>query len=337
MFYERLDKKSVRCRLCPHVCRIGHDYRGKCGVRENRAGTLFTLNYGRAISAAIDPIEKKPLYHFLPCTFTYSIAAAGCNLFCEFCQNWEISQQPKPKNPIVGQRLPPKQAVQKAISSKSRSISYTYTEPTIFFEYAYETAKLAKQNGLKNIFVTNGYTTKEAIDKISTYLDAANVDLKGFSDDYYKKVCGGRFQPVIDAIRQYHDNGVFLEITTLLVPGHNDDAKMIRAMARFIRSLDNNIPWHISRFYPQYNMQGIPAADMSAVYKAVEIGKTMGLNHVYAGSVPGQDFQSTFCPKCRHKVIRRTGSIFESSGLKDGRCPSCGMKINIVGGETNGP
>ena len=226
--------------------------------------------------------------------------------------------------------MPPEEIVDKALEAGCKSISYTYTEPTIFFEYAYETARLATAAGLKNVFVTNGYITEEAIAKISDFLDAANIDLKGFSEDYYRKVCGGGFQPVLDAIRSYHKRGVFVEITTLIVPGHNENPEMLKRMADFIASVSVEIPWHISRFHPDYMMQDVPATDVEAIHKAAEIGKQAGLKYIYSGNVYGDDLESTYCPGCKKRLIRRTGFSSGSIDINDNACPYCGERINLV-------
>ena len=237
---------------------------------------------------------------------------------------------PHDYGPITGEETTPEEVVQDAIAHGCKSISYTYTEPTIFFEFAYETAKLAREEGLLNTFVTNGYTTKEAIDTISPYLDAVNVDLKGFTEEFYHNVCGGRLRPVEDAIRQYHDNGVWVEVTTLLVSGHNDSKFMLDQMADFIVSIDAAIPWHISRFHPSYKMRDAEPTKISTIHKAVEIGRQHGIKYIYSGNVPGDDYESTFCPECGAKVISRSGFYTIKNNLTEGACPSCGKKIDGV-------
>lgn len=330
MFYRKLKNSIVQCSLCPHHCVIKPSYRGRCGVRENTAGRLYSLNYGKAVSVAIDPVEKKPLFHFMPGTMSYSIAAAGCNLFCEFCQNWGISQQPKSGNRVAGRALQPKKIVEDALAYGCKSISYTYTEPTIFFEYAYEIARLARRKGLKNIFVTNGYTTLEPIDAISRYLDAANVDLKGFSDEFYRKACGARLEPVLDAIERYHEKNVFLEITTLIVPGHNDSTKKLSEIAKFIAGLGPEIPWHVSRFYPNYMKHDILPTPEKTLIKAAEIGKKAGLKHVYIGNLPQNYYIDSYCPRCNSKIIERSGYHVKRMAIDGGRCMYCKEKINVI-------
>lgn len=284
-FYQKRDNGKIKCSLCPHACLIKEGARGLCGVRENDKGLLYSLVHGLAIVASVDPIEKKPLYHFLPKTHTYSIASVGCNLSCDFCQNWEISQSPKPDKKIEGVELPPEEVVDNALKKGCASISYTYTEPTIFFEYAYETAKIAHHKGLKNIFVSNGFINVDPIRIISKYLDAINIDLKGFSNDHYLRICGGRLSPILKAIEEYQKQGVFIEITTLIIPGHNDSEEMLSAIADFIAGIGTDIPWHISRFFPSYKMGNIPPTPIATIERAFEIGKEKGIKNIYKGNI----------------------------------------------------
>ena len=298
-----------------------------CGVRENRGGRLMTHAYGPIIAAHVDPIEKKPLYHFLPGTSSFSIAAAGCNFRCGFCQNWEISQAPRDGRP--GGRGPdtsPDEVVRSALGHGCRSISYTYTEPTIFFEYALATAVPARAAGLANVFVTNGYMTAEALDALHPYLDAANVDLKSFRDETYKKVCGAHLQPVLDSIRHLRTLGIWVEVTTLVVPEMNDGEDELRAIARFLAGLDPAIPWHISRFHPDYEYAGSRPTPVGTLRRARAIGREEGLAYVYVGNVAGEG-EDTLCPGCRRTLIRRRGFGIESDELVAGKCPSCGTAI----------
>jgi len=286
--YEKLDKKVVQCKTCPHFCLIGPNQRGICGCRENRDGELYALNYSKAIACHIDPIEKKPLFHFLPGTESLSIATVGCNFFCRNCQNWEISQSPKPNKQILGQDLPPKKIVEMALKNNLPSISYTYTEPTIFLEYALETMKLAKKTGLKNIWVTNGYTSKESFDLIYPYLDAANVDLKSFSDEFYLKNCGARLRPVLDTLKRMKAKKIWLEITTLAIPTLSDSEEMFRDIAKFIKKeLGSKTPWHISRFFAavSWQLHHLPDTPLKTLKRAYQIGKETGLKYVYIGNV----------------------------------------------------
>jgi pyruvate formate lyase activating enzyme len=325
--YEILDDKKVHCYLCNHHCRIKDSKFGFCGVRQNRGGKLYTHAYGEAIAANTDPIEKKPLYHFLPGTTSFSIGTLGCNFHCGFCQNWQISQVSPGEGTVMGgYNLPPKEVVKNAKEKDCRSISYTYTEPTMFFEYAYDTARLAKEEGLFNVFVTNGYMTTEALKTIRPYLDACNVDLKSFRDDCYKKICHGRLEPVLASIRTMKDLGIWLEITTLVIPGQNDDKGELRGIARFIAGVDPDIPWHISRFHPDYQFNYVEATPMEVLKNAYSLGKKEGLRYIYIGNVPGEATE-TLCPKCRKPLIRRLGFFVEQNLVKNNVCPSCGQGI----------
>jgi pyruvate formate lyase activating enzyme len=317
--------------LCAHRCRIRPGQRGICGVRQNQDGTLYSWVYGRTISAAVDPIEKKPLYHFHPGTTAFSIATVGCNFSCTFCQNADISQAPREGRDLEGyaRDLPPEQVVGLAQSRGCRSIAYTYTEPTIFFEYAYDTARLATPVGIKNVFVTNGYMTPEALEKIDGHLHAANVDLKG-SDDFYRQTCGARQGPVLESIRQMHEMGVWLEVTTLVIPGHNDDDETLREIAEFLVSVNPDMPWHLSRFSPRYNLLDAPPTPPETLHHAAEIGTEAGLRYVYVGNVPGDDYEHTRCPECGAVCISRFG--YQTRNLmEDGTtCPNCGNELAIV-------
>lgn len=329
MFYKKL-RDNVQCYLCPHYCLIRSGERGKCGVRENRDGLLYSLVYEQAYTTAIDPIEKKPLFHFMPGSLTFSMTTVGCNLFCQFCQNWQIARPPEPEMPITGSTLTPEQIVDRACLNGCQSIAYTYTEPTIFFEYAYETAKRAHEKNLKNVFVSNGFITAEAIDTISPYLDAINIDLKGFSEEYYREICGGRLQPILDAIKRYYENNVWVEITTLIVPGYSDNEQTLSKIANFIHSIDDKIPWHVSRFHPCYEMQNVAVTDVETIEKAISIGKAVGLKYTYAGNLPGNKYVSTFCPNCQKKIIDRTGFVAKNMHLDKDRCEYCHERIDLV-------
>jgi pyruvate formate lyase activating enzyme len=318
---------QVHCFLCAHHCRIGPGGLGKCGVRENRDGTLYTLVYGCPISTAVDPIEKKPLFHFLPGTFTYSLATVGCNFACSFCQNADISQMPADRGRIAGRAFSPEQVVAEAVALGCGSISYTYTEPTIYYEYARDCARLAVGAGLKNIFVTNGFMTAEMLADIDDALHAANVDLKSFSEEFYRTMTGGRLKPVLDSIRRLHQMGVWTEVTTLLIPGLNDSDDELCSLASFLVSVSADMPWHVSRFYPTYRLLDVPATPLETVEKAVRIGREAGLRYVYGGNVPGHSSESTACPVCGKIVMERTGNTLRSNRTAGGRCPSCGSEI----------
>jgi pyruvate formate lyase activating enzyme len=328
MFSEQLPEKRVRCHLCAHHCLIAEGKKGICQVRENRDGELYTLVYGRTISQNIDPIEKKPLFHFYPGSTAYSIATPGCNFRCAWCQNWEISQMPRQQHLILGYKATPREIVVKAQRYGCRSIAYTYTEPTIFFEYAYDTARLAHAAGLANIFVTNGYLTTETIKTIQPYLDAANVDLKAFRDKTYRKYVGARLQPVLDSLKAIKQLGIWLEVTTLVIPGINDDSAELQDAAQFIvRELGADTPWHISRFFPDYKLTDVPPTPQKSLDRAWEIGKSVGLRYVYLGNVPGEEKQNTLCPDCGILLIRRNIFGVLANRIKEGCCPDCGCAI----------
>jgi pyruvate formate lyase activating enzyme len=314
---------TVRCDLCAHRCRIRPGETGLCGVRRNDDGVLYTLTYGCAVAAAVDPIEKKPLYHFLPGSLSFSIAAAGCNFTCSFCQNSDISQMPRDRGLIRGSRFDPDDVVARALETRCASIAYTYTEPTIYFEYARDCAVRASRVGLKNVFVTNGYMTGEALDVIGADLHAANVDLKSFDDGFYRRYVGGRLRPVLDSIARLHAMGVWVEVTTLLIPGLNDSEDGLRRLAGFLAGVDPDLPWHVSRFQPTYRMLDRPATPAETVERAVELGREEGLRFVYAGNLPSDAHGSTRCPTCGETVIERRGFHVTRMHLDAGRCRSC--------------
>ncbi|MGA2363390.1 MAG: AmmeMemoRadiSam system radical SAM enzyme [Candidatus Aminicenantales bacterium] len=332
MLWSPLEGGKVACALCSHRCVIAPSKAGICAVRENREGKLVTLVYGEVIAAHVDPIEKKPLYHFYPGSKALSIATAGCNFRCAFCQNWEISQAPRRMDGgIGGQTLSPQEIVREALAQDCRSISYTYTEPTIFFEYAYDTARLAKEAGLANNFVTNGYMTEEALTTIRPYLDAANVDLKAFQDETYKKVCGSRLEPVLDSIRRMKKLGIWVEVTTLVVPGLNDGAEELTGIARFIAGVDPDIPWHISRFHPDFEYTDTPPTPAKTLRLAAETGKREGLRYIYIGNMSGES-EDTHCPTCGRVLIRRQGFFVAENRMTGTTCPFCAGPIAGVFG-----
>jgi pyruvate formate lyase activating enzyme len=341
LFYEEEADGRVRCTLCPHECRIAPGHRGACGVRINRGGALVTLVGDRVIAQEVDPIEKKPLFHFLPGSTAYSIATVGCNLRCTFCQNWEMSQGPKrsereapafaclpvgraPEDTIPGLPTTPAALVHRAVARRCASVAYTYTEPTVFFELALDTAAAAKAAGLKNVFVTNGFTAPAAIRMVAPYLDAANVDLKSFRDAFYARVCGGRLAPVLDAIRLYRELGVWIELTTLVIPGLNDSEAELRDLAAFIvRELGPGVPWHVSRFYPAFKMSTGENTPLETLLRAALIGHEAGLEHVYLGNAPEASGEETRCAGCGTLVIRRAGLTLIENRLQGGACPAC--------------
>ena len=327
MFWDELDERRVHCHLCAHECKIPESKFGICGVRQNIGGRLFTQVYGETIAAHVDPIEKKPLYHFLPGSLSFSIATIGCNFKCGFCQNWQISQARIPDGGLrASNPLMPEQVVEEARKYKCQSISYTYTEPTIYFEYAYDTARLAKAAGLANVFVTNGYMTRRALETIRPYLDAANVDLKSFKDASYKKSCQARLAPVLETIASMKELDIWVEVTTLVVPGENDSDAELGEIAGFLSGIDADIPWHISRFHPDYKFMDHEATPVETLRRAREIGLAKGLHYIYLGNVP--EGANTYCPRCREVVVERRYMGVDRLHLKDGRCPACGAGIS---------
>jgi pyruvate formate lyase activating enzyme len=308
LLYEKLEDEKVRCNLCNHRCVIKEGEFGICKVRRNIKGKLFSLVYEKPIALHVDPIEKKPLFHFFPGSLAFSIATVGCNFRCLHCQNADISQFPRENNYVVGEEVKVEEIVQKALRYKCKSISYTYTEPTIFFEYAYECAKLAKEHGIYNNFVTNGYMTKEALDLIAPYLDACNVDLKSFSDKFYREVCGARLEPVLESLKYMKKLGIWVEVTTLIITGLNDSEEELRQIAEFIcNELGPETPWHVTRFYPAYKMKDRAPTDVRKLIRAREIGEEVGLRYVYTGNVPGESGENTYCYNCGELIIKRFG------------------------------
>ena len=334
LLYESLTQKRVRCNLCAHHCVTADGKKGVCQVRENRNGVLYTLAYGRTITQHVDPIEKKPLFHFLPGSTAYSVATPGCNFRCRWCQNWEISQMPRERDLIAGREATPEQIVASALETGSRSIAYTYTEPTIFFEYAYDTARLAHEAGLANLYITNGYMTSEMLDLFHPYLDAANVDLKAFREKTYHHYVGAGLQPVLDSMKMMKRLGIWLEVTTLVIPDLNDDSAELRDAARFVsQELGPETPWHISRFFPHYEMIDRPPTPIDTLQQAREIGLEEGLHYVYVGNIPDDSGQNTYCPECGRLLIQRQSYRIAENITREGCCPTCGTSIAGVWAE----
>ncbi|MDD5218515.1 MAG: AmmeMemoRadiSam system radical SAM enzyme [Candidatus Omnitrophica bacterium] len=297
---------AIQCTLCPRGCTMAEYERGRCKVRVNKGGQLYTLVYGKPCAVHIDPIEKKPFFHFLPATAILSIATAGCCLECKYCQNWEISQAWPEET--INQDLSPEAVVKGAVASRCRSIAYTYTEPTIFYEYMYDTSVLARRMGLRNVSVTCGYINPEPLRELCQVLDAANVDLKGFTDEFYVVNCGGRLQPVMDCILTMKKLGVHVEITNLVVPTKNDNMDLIRQMCAWVvQNTGADTPLHFSRFSPDYRLRQLPPTPIETLVKARDIALAEGLRYVYVGNVPGEDYENTICPGCKKPVIRRMG------------------------------
>lgn len=335
LLYEKLADNKVKCGVCNHRCLISDGEKGICGVRKNEKGKLYTLVYGKAIAENIDPIEKKPFFHFMPGTKSYSIATVGCNFRCMHCQNADISQISKERpfkdsDLILGKDLLPEKVIEETLKNNCPSIAYTYTEPTIFIEYALDTMKLAHKKKLKNIWVSNSYMTKETLDLVGPYLDAINVDLKGFTEKFYQEVCGAKLAPILENLKTIKKKKIWLEVTTLLIPTKNDSPKDLKSIAEFIaKELGKETPWHISRFFPAYRMIDLPSTEVEVIRKAVEIGRKAGLKYVYSGNIPGDSYEDTRCPKCGEKMIDRTGYSTERFDDK-GKCSKCGENIDLI-------
>jgi pyruvate formate lyase activating enzyme len=330
ILWERLgpDDLRVRCNLCSHRCVIAPGRSGACCVRENVDGTLYTLAYDRTISQNVDPIEKKPLFHFLPGSQSYSIATVGCNFRCAFCQNWEISQFPRLQGEVPGRPATPAQIAQAARRAGCASIAYTYTEPTIYAEYALDTAREARELGLRNVFVSNGYMTEELLGLMAGLIDGINVDLKAGRGEFYRRVSGAAFEPVLENLTRIQRLGIWLEVTTLIIPNLNDSDEELGWVAHYLfQNLGPDVPWHISRFYPQYRMVSTPPTPASTLERALRIGREAGLHYVYVGNLPGHDSESTRCPSCGTTVIRRHGYHTEIVALRHGACARCGTTI----------
>lgn len=331
MLYQRMENQKVKCLLCGHKCALGENAYGTCLVRQNIGGKLVTWSSDSIVAMNIDPIEKKPLFHFLPGSTSMSIAAAGCNFKCSFCQNWQISQSPRIGSITGGEAMSPEQIVALAKESGCASISYTYTEPTIFFELAYDTAVAAREQGLLNCFVSNGYMTPLAISTIRPYLDAINVDLKAFRDETYRNVMKARLEPVLTCLKTIVKEGIWLEVTTLIVPGMNDSPQELGDIARFISGeLGPGVPWHVSRFHGDFEMNDVPTTPLSTMELAIQIGRQAGLHYVYGGNVGGRIDESTFCPDCGKPVIKRSGFAVRELNLRDGGCNECGRAIEGI-------
>lgn len=329
LFYQKLENKSVQCLLCPRRCVIPNHGRGFCRVRENREGTLYTLVYAKPVTLHIDPIEKKPLFHFLPQTTAFSIATAGCSLKCKFCQNWEISQA-RPEE-IEYVRLLPEDLIKKVKESGSPTIAYTYSEPTIFYEYMLDTAKLAKAQGIKNVMHSAGYINEEPLRALCKYLDAADIDLKAFTNDYYVKMSQGSLEPVLKTLKILKEEGVHLEITNLVLSGYNDDAASIAKMCLWIKdNLGPDVPLHFSRFFPMYKLLSLNPTPVDTLEKARQIALDCGLKYVYIGNVAGHLAENTYCPKCKKILIERKGYFILQNNIEDGKCKFCGEEIKGV-------
>ena len=344
MFYEKLDGNKVLCGLCPRRCTILPDKSGYCGVRKNEDGTLYTLIYGKTSSINVDPIEKKPLFHFHPGSKCLSMGTIGCNMRCVHCQNWEIAHvvlveglhDQKVYNILAEDRyemISPERAVEMALDAGAEGIAWTYNEPTIWFEYVYDCAKLAKENGLYTVFVSNGYITPEALDTIGPYLDAFRVDVKGFTNEFYQKLAKvSNFETILEAAKRAKSKwNMHVEIITLIIPGWNDDEGQLRDIAAWIKNdLGADTPWHVTRFVPHLDLKEIHTTPIETLEKARQIGFDAGLKYVYIGNVPGNTGENTYCPKCKHLLIERIGYETEIKGIRENKCDFCGEEIPII-------
>ena len=331
-FYEKREGKKVACFLCRHHCLIPEGKRGICGVRENHGGALYTRVYGNPCAWHVDPIEKKPLYHFFPGSKAFSLATMGCNFRCLHCQNHEISQLTREGDCITGYAMNPEEVVEQARKEMCASISYTYTEPTMFYEYAFDIAKLARESGIFNNFVTNGYIEEKPLTAIRPYLDAANIDLKGFSAGFYRRVCGAELRGVLASIKHYKSLGIWIELTTLVIPKYNDREEEFKQIAAFIRDeVGPDTPWHVSAFYPTYKLQDSFRTPPETLLRARAIGLEAGLRYVYTGNVAGLDGEDTYCYQCKKPVIKRWGFTVTEYNLEDGHCRFCKTKIDGIG------
>lgn len=322
---KKLQDNVVQCKLCPRFCIIKNGERGNCGTRANINGTLYSLVYNKPCSIALDPIEKKPLYHFLPGSKSLSIATAGCNLHCAHCQNWEISQSKFEDVPYLN--ATPGQIIAQAKAKGAESISYTYTEPTVFYEYMLDVAKLAKKENIKNVIVSNGFINPMPLKKLTPYIQAANIDLKG-NAIFYEKICQGKIEPVLETIKLLHKEKVWIEITNLVVPGYNDNVEEIKKIVSWImENVGNNIPLHFSAFYPCYKLSNVPPTQPEFLTKARVLAKGLGLKYVYTGNINDDEGSTTFCHKCNARLILRHNLSLKENRITDGKCPNCNEKI----------
>jgi pyruvate formate lyase activating enzyme len=326
MFYDKLPEKEIKCKLCPKECEIGDRERGWCGVRENRDGTYYTLVYGNPCTINPDPIEKKPFFHFLPGTWAYSIATAGCNLNCKFCQNWEISQS-RPEE-TKNFKLPPANAVSEAKQFECKSIAYTYSEPTIYYEYMIDIAKLGRKAGIKNVVVSAGFINPEPLKLLCKNVDAIKIDLKSFRNEFYNKICSAKLKPVLNTLKTIKASGVWCEIVYLVVPTLNDSDAELRDTARWIYdNMGPDVPFHLSRFSPMYQLKSLPPTKIERLNTARQMAMDIGLRYVYVGNVAGNPGENTYCPKCKKEAIRRQGYVIRQMNIVDGKCKWCGEKI----------
>lgn len=329
ILYDKIGK-SLNCKICERRCIISQGKAGFCQMRENDEGKLYSLNYAAASSVAVDPIEKKPLFHFYPGTTVFSLGSVGCNFRCKYCQNWGISQAELEHIPT--RDMLPEEAIRLTKEYGCKSIAWTYNEPTMWFEYTLDSAKLAKKEDIKTVYVTNGYMSEESFQEINPYLDAANIDLKGMSNKFYEDLCEARLKPVLDNIIRMHDAHIHIEVTNLLIPGYNDSKEDIKALISFmVEEVGVEVPIHFTRFFPQYQMQNIPPTNIESLQRAHDLAKESGMQYVYIGNAPTTDGETTFCPECGEPIIKRDGFSVVSDELKKTRkCPKCKAPLNII-------
>ncbi|MFH0831622.1 MAG: AmmeMemoRadiSam system radical SAM enzyme [archaeon] len=325
LYYRKLKNKTVQCQLCPKFCTIKNGERGNCNVRENQEGILRSIVYGKLCSMNPDPIEKKPLYHFMPGQQAMSIATVGCNLHCQQCQNWQISQERPEYYPSI--TMSPEEIVQKTIDAECSIIAYTYTEPTVFYEYMLDTAKIAREKGIKNVLVSNGFINPEPLNELCRYIDAANIDLKSISEKFYRKICDGSIEPVLDSIKMLHKNKIWLELTNLIIPKLNDSEEEIKELAGYIAKIDKNIPLHLSAFHPTFKMANLQPTPEKTIIRAKDIALRAGLKYVYTGNINDSEANATCCPKCKKQLIIRQGYFVFKNYIEKGRCRFCNEKI----------
>jgi len=328
LLWRPLEDTTLQCQLCAHFCRIEDGKRGQCGVRENRDGKLYTLSHDKVAALNLDPVEKKPLFHFLPGTTTLSLGTQGCNLACLSCQNASLSQPPRLGADPQGERIPPQEIIRQSRTSGAASVAYTYSEPTIFFELMRETAILAQEAGLANIMVSNGFQSPQCLDELKNLIQATNIDIKSFREEFYRDICSARLGPVLKNLTHIKKLGWHLEVTTLVIPDLNDSDRELTDIARFVHDeLGKDTPWHVSRFHPCHQMQDRPPTPLDTLKRAYDIGRGEGLHHVFVGNVPNSGLENTYCPGCGQKVVERSGFTILRDRLQRGACPGCGQVI----------
>ena len=326
MYYKKLDDLRIECQTCPKKCRIADLERGYCGNKENRGGTYYSLVYSRPCAVHTDPIEKKPLFHYLPSTMALSIATAGCNFECRFCQNWQIAQY-RPEQ-IESSYVPPEKIVHRCLTNNTPTIAYTYSEPVVFYEYMYDCAKLGRKHGVGSVMISNGFIKEKPLTDLCSHLTAVKIDLKAFSDDFYKKYCSGRLDPVLNSLKILKQTGTWFEIVVLIIPGLNDNPDEIRSMSRWIReNLGADVPVHFSRFQPMYKLKNLPPTPLPTLERCCDIAATSGIHYVYIGNVPGHKRESTYCPGCGKNIIRRFGFTVIENNIRNGKCAFCGRPV----------